>query len=175
MSGPPVLETERLLLREHRPEDLDAYHAMWCDPEVVRYVNSGGGALSREQAWDAILRHRGMWAIFGFGFWVIEDKGTGRLIGEVGMQERCRNIQPEIRGTLEAGWVLSPEWHGRGLAREAMGAVIDWCDERFPAKPFTCIINPANERSLKLAEKLGFRILARTSYRDTPNLLLQRG
>lgn len=174
MSGVPVLETERLVLREHGPRDLDAYHAMWCDPEVVRYTNTRGIPLTREQAWEAILRHRGMWAILGFGFWTISDKDTGKLLGEAGVQVRHRDIQPPLDGTLEAGWILLPELHGRGLAREAMEAIIDWCGTAVPDVALSCIIDPANERSLKLAERLGFSVIAYTSYKNRPAIILQR-
>ncbi|WEX09443.1 GNAT family N-acetyltransferase [Chelativorans sp. AA-79] len=172
MSGVPVLETERLVLREHRPEDLDAYHALWGDPHVIRFISRA--ALTREQAWDAIIRHRGMWAVLGFGFWVIEDRQTGKLVGEAGVQERCRDIQPSIEGTLEAGWILRPEVQGRGMAREAMERVIGWAGAAFPGVAFTCIIDPENAPSLKLAERLGFGPVARTSYKEKPNVILQR-
>ena len=173
MSSAPILETERLILREHRPEDLDAYHALWSDPHEIRFI--GAAALTREQAWDALVRHRGMWAVLGFGFWVIEDKQGGELVGEAGVQERRRDIQPSIEGTMEAGWILRPDMQGKGMAREAMEAVIGWANKAFPHLALTCIINPDNAASLKLAERLGFSPMARTTYKDRPNIILRRG
>lgn len=154
MSGIPVLEGERLRLREHRAEDLDDYTALWSDHDVVRYI--GGRPLVRSECWARILRFRGMWALLGIGFWIIEDRHSGRLIGEAGIMDLRREIEPSLEGSLEAGWVLLPEFHGQGLATEAMTLVLDWSDRHHPSIPLSCIIDHGNEQSLRLAAKFGF-------------------
>src|SRR4051812_21679512 len=107
----PVIETERLILRDHRLADFNAYAAMWRDPIVTRFI--GGKARTREESWVRFLRHAGMWHHLGFGFWAIEDKTSGRFLGEGGFHEIRRAIEPSLEGTLEAGWALLPEVHGR--------------------------------------------------------------
>lgn len=154
MTEIPVLEGGRIRLRAHRPDDLDAYAALWSDETVVRYI--GGKALTREECWTRILRFRGMWSMLGFGFWVIENREDGRLIGEAGLMDMKREIEPPLDGTLEAGWVLLPGSHGRGLAQEAMRNVLGWADLRFPSATLSCIIARENVASLRLAVKLGF-------------------
>lgn len=168
----PVLETERLVLRGHRPDDLDAYAAMWADESVVRHI--GGAKLTREQAWLRILHYRGLWVLLGFGFWIVEDRATGALFGEAGVQEMCRDIRPSLAGTLECGWALVPAARGGGLALEAMQAVIGWAGRTHPATPLSCIINPANVPSLRLAAKLGFAEAARTTYRGADVAVLMK-
>ena len=155
MSAPPILETGRLRLREHRASDLEDYAAMWADPRVTRFI--GGQPMSREQAWVRLLRYRGMWVMLGFGFWAIEDRETGRFLGEAGVHELQRDIRPRLAGTLEAGWGLIPQAHGRGLAREAMRAVLGWADDAFPDRAQTCIIAEPNAPSIRMAADLGFR------------------
>lgn len=162
MSDVPVLRTAKLVLREHRPGDLDTYAKLWGDADVVRYI--GGTALERQECWQRILRFRGMWATLGFGFWIIEDAETGRLIGECGVMDAKRAITPTLDGTLEAGWALLPSTHGRGLAREAMDAVLAWSDAKHPTMPQSCIIAPDNVPSKRLAERLGFRESGRGDY-----------
>ena len=66
----PRLETERLILRQIREEDLDGHAEMLGDPEVVRFI--GGGVHSREESWRKMLMAPGMWALLGFGFWAVE-------------------------------------------------------------------------------------------------------
>jgi RimJ/RimL family protein N-acetyltransferase len=129
-AGIPVLETARLRLRPHQMSDLDASAAMWTDPAVVRYI--GGQTFSREQTWGRLLRYRGMWALMGFGFWALEDKATGRFLGEAGLLEVRRELVPPIEGTLELGWALIPEAQGRGFASEAVAAIIVWAGKSFP-------------------------------------------
>ncbi len=163
MSAVPVLETPRLRLRGHRPDDLDAYAAMWADASVVRHI--GGVPLTREQSWVRILQYRGLWATLGFGFWVVEDRESGLLLGEAGMQDMRREMDPGLGGALECGWGLVPAAQGRGLAEEAMRAVLGWAGRERKGEPLACIIAPANAPSQRLAAKLGFALSARATYR----------
>jgi RimJ/RimL family protein N-acetyltransferase len=154
MQAIPVIEGARVRLREHRAEDLDDYTALWSDEAVVRHI--GGRPLGRHDCWGRILRFRGMWTLLGFGFWIVEDRRTGDLIGEAGTMDIRREIEPSLDGTLEAGWVLLPEFHGQGMAGEAMRLVLEWADRHHPWQELSCIIAEGNRSSLRLAEKLGF-------------------
>jgi len=168
----PTLETGRLVLRGHRPEDFDAHAAMWTDPVVTRFI--GGQAFSRDQAWVRFLRHAGMWQMMGFGFWAVEEKAAGKLIGEAGFHELRRELEPSIEGTLEAGWAFLPEAHGKGIATEAVGALLAWGAENYPGRRVTCMIEPENIASLRVAAKHGFREFARTDYQGKPVILFER-
>ncbi|WP_309086355.1 GNAT family N-acetyltransferase [Chelativorans sp.] len=172
MSSIPVLETERLVLREHRPEDLEAYQSLWSDPAVTRFTSRT--PINREQAWGRIMQFHGMWKLCGYGMWIVEEKVTASLLGEVGLLERRREIQPSLKGTIEAGWMLVPSVHGRGIAREAMESVFSWAGKAHPGATYSCIINPENEASLKLAGRLGFAESARTTYQGHPTVILRR-
>lgn len=169
----PRLETERLILRGHRPDDLDACTAMWSEPDVVRYI--GGQPLAREDVWARLLRYLGHWAWLGFGYWAVEEKGTGAFVGEVGMADFKRKIDPPLTGMPELGWVLSPHAHGRGYATEAVRAVLAWHDRPGGNKRTACIIHPDNQPSRRVAEKCGYHIFRYTTYKGVPTLVLTRG
>ncbi|MDM9629275.1 GNAT family N-acetyltransferase [Rhizobium sp. S152] len=169
----PTIDTERLTLRAHHLDDFDDYAALWANEDVVRHIS--GVASTREQSWARLMRAAGMWHHMGFGFLAIEEKATGRLIGEAGFHEVRRDMTPSIEGTLEVGWLLSPEAQGRGYATEALGALIGWAGDNFPGKPMTCIISPENTASLRLAGKLGFAEFARTDYHGEVILLSRSG
>lgn len=168
----PTLETERLVLRGHRPDDFDAHARMWSDPYVTRFI--GGTPFPRDQAWVRFLRAAGMWQVMGFGFWAVEEKASGELLGEVGFHELRRDLNPSLEGTLEAGWAFRPTAHGKGFATEAVGAALFWGAENFPDKRITCMIDPGNAASLRVAGKLGFREFARTEFHGEPIILLER-
>ncbi|BCH20294.1 GNAT family N-acetyltransferase [Mesorhizobium sp. L-8-3] len=168
----PTLETDRLILRAHRPDDFDAHARMWSDPDVTRFI--GGTPFPRDQAWVRFLRIAGMWQVMGFGFWAVEKKASGELLGEVGFHELRRDLKPSLEGTLEAGWALRPAAHGKGFATEAVGAALVWGGDNFPDKRITCMIDPENTASLRVAEKLGFREFARTEFHGGPIILLER-
>ncbi|WP_378945423.1 GNAT family N-acetyltransferase [Mesorhizobium sp. ANAO-SY3R2] len=167
----PVIETERTILRPHRLTDFDAYAEMWADPDVTRFI--GGKPRSREESWQRFLRHPGLWSFIGYGFWAIEDKATGRFIGEGGFHDLKRQIVPSLEGIPEAGWALAPETHGKGLATEIVGAFVAWADRRLGART-VCIIDPGNGASLRVAAKNGYREVGRTTYHDAPTILLER-
>ena len=171
-SHAPTLETERLVLRRHRPSDLDAMAAMWADAGVTRFI--GGRPFTREECWARLLRYAGLWPTLGFGYWAIEDKAEGRFLGEAGFADFKRDMKPSIEGLPEAGWVLAPSAHGKGFATEAVSAMLSWADRNPTIEKTVCIIHPDHSVSLRVAAKLGFRDAARTSYNGNPIVLLER-
>ncbi len=170
---PPTLVTDRLVLRPLVLKDFDSYAELWRDPVVVRYISKT--AVSREATWTRLLRNAGQWQLLGFGFLAIEDKATRRLIGEAGFQEMRRDVTPSIEDTLETGWGILPTYHGKGYASEAVSAALAWAREAHPAMQYSCLINPENAASLRLAAKLGFTEDATTVYQGNPVVILRRG
>ncbi|RLP27769.1 N-acetyltransferase [Mesorhizobium sp. YM1C-6-2] len=168
----PTIETERTILRAHGLGDFEAYAAMWTDPVVTRFI--GGKARSREETWVRLLRYVGMWPLIGYGFWAIEEKATGRFIGEAGFHDLKRDLVPSIEGTPEAGWALIPTTHGKGLATEVLGGIHAWAEGRPGFDRTVCIIDPGNAPSLAVARKLGYREKLRTAYHGQPTILLER-
>jgi RimJ/RimL family protein N-acetyltransferase len=168
----PVIETERLILRAHRPDDFEDCAAMWADPEVTRYIS--GRPFSGEEVWTRMLRYAGHWTWFGFGYWVIEEKGTGNFAGELGFADRKREIEPSLDGIPETGWVLPPAAHGRGYATEAVRAVLAWGDQRLGSARTVCLIHPENRASLRVAEKCGYRETLRTTYDGHETIMFGR-
>jgi RimJ/RimL family protein N-acetyltransferase len=83
-------------------------------------------------------------------------------------------ISPALGNWPEAGWVLAPHCHGRGYASEAAGAALAWGDGYFPRPRTVCLIDEANEPSLRLAVKLGYHEYAHTELGGTPVVLLER-
>jgi RimJ/RimL family protein N-acetyltransferase len=168
----PVLETERLVLRALQPQDFEAHAAMWADPGVTRYI--GGTPQTREQSWVRLLRHLGMWQAMGFGFWAVTERASGRLIGEAGFHDLKRDVEPGLSGTMETGWGFVPEVHGRGIASETVAAILAWGDRHRRDMRMTCLINPQNIASVRVAEKHGFREFARSTYHGAPTILFER-
>jgi len=168
----PVLETERLILRGHEVTDFEACAAMWGNPEVTRHIS--GKPSTPDEAWARLLRHVGHWALLGYGFWALEEKASGRFVGEVGFADHKRGIEPSLAGTPEIGWVLGPALHGRGYATEAVRAAIAWGDAHLGSARTACMISPENASSMKVAAKCGYAEFARTTYRDNPTILFAR-
>lgn len=168
----PTLETERLIMVGHQVADFDECFAMWSDPEVTRYI--GGRPFTVEEVWTRLLRYVGHWSLLGFGYWVVRERASGQLVGEVGFADFKREIQPSIMGTPETGWVLARSAHGKGYATEAVRAALAWGDQHFSAGRTVCLIAPDNVASIRVADKCGYKLVQQTTYKDHPTLLLQR-
>ena len=72
------------------------------------------------------------------------------------------------------GWIFAAETHGQGFASEACRAVVEWGEANLQPSPWWAIIAPANEPSLKLAERLGFERLHEDDYHGEATVILKR-
>jgi len=172
MATTPVLESDRLVLRGHRADDLEQCAAMWSDPVVTRYTI--GSPSSEQRTWLRLLAYIGHWDLLGFGYWALEEKASRRYVGELGFADFKRRLEPSIDGVPELGWALAPHAHGKGYATEALQAVLRWGAAHFGDVQTVCIINPENAASLRVAAKLGYRELFRTTNDGEVQLLFAR-
>ena len=168
----PEIETERLRLRSFRESDLGAWARTMADAEVVRYL--GGQPFAREDVWRRLAMSCGLWQMLGFGYWVLEEKATGAFVGEAGLLNLNRAIEPPLGDAPEAGWVLAPEAQGKGYATEAMTRALAWTEEQLRPVRTVCMISPQNTPSIRVAEKLGYREYVRTAFKGSPTILLER-
>lgn len=144
------LETERLILRVPRNEDFERYAELLADEDAARYI---GGHLPRAAAWRRFLQMPGAWVVQGFAMFSVEEKGTGRWLGQTGPWK------PEGWPGNEVGWSFHPDAWGRGYATEAATAAMDWAFDTLGWESVIHCIDPANVPSQKLAQRLGSRNL----------------
>ncbi len=168
----PRIETDRLILRAFELDDFDAFCAMLTDPDVTRYL--GGVISDRGPAWEKFARVPGFWVLLGYGIWMIEEKETGRIAGNVGFGQFERGMNPPLPDIPEGAWVCARWAQGKGYASEALGAALQWGDENLPNRGYVCIIDPDNAPSLALARKFGFEEVRRSTYRDQDTVVLER-
>jgi RimJ/RimL family protein N-acetyltransferase len=136
-------------LRRWRDDDLEAMHALNQDGRVYRYLT--GFAFSRDQTEAQLTRFREHWERHGFGIFAVEERATGRFVGRCGPAfHRLWPDDPEL------GWLLDPEVWGRGYATEAGAACLPPLFEEQGFERVVSIVNPENERSLRVQDRLGF-------------------
>ena len=167
----PALETPRLRLRAFSREDFRAFNNFWNEQEVYKYIT--GKPLSEEENWGRLMRLAGQWPLVGFGTWAIEEKNSGRFIGQAGFGYYRREMDVAMPEP-ESGWALVGASHGQGLATEAMQAAVNWSDQYIDAPRTACIVDLENLPSQKLAKKLGYILAAETTYKDKPVQLFHR-
>ncbi|MCA1652832.1 MAG: GNAT family N-acetyltransferase [Sphingomicrobium sp.] len=164
VSSAPCIETERLILRAFRREDLDAHAATLADRDVVRHL--GGHSFNREDSWRRLTMAVGQWPLLGYGYWAVEQKADHRLVGQVGFADFERGMVPDISGAPEMGWVFDTSVHGQGIAGEACRAALAWIDGALAPTDIPAIISIENAKSMRLAERLGFVREPDAVYRD---------
>jgi RimJ/RimL family protein N-acetyltransferase len=145
----PTLETARLKLRAFRADDIEAMAQIYADPDVARYITMDGLPQSRLNAWRSMTNIMGHWALRGFGMWAVELKAREELIGFMGPHF------PESWPGQEIGWALAKAHWGRGYATEGVKSCLDYAFNVLQWDKVIHIINPANTRSIAVAEKVG--------------------
>ena len=168
----PVLDTPRLRLRGFRASDLEPQAEAMRDPEMVRHL--GGQPFSREDTWRKILASPGLWAMLGYGYWVVERRDDGAYLGQVGFADFKRDMTPNIEGLPEMGWIMGRAAQGQGLATEAVRAALAWADETLGRREIVAIVGHENSASIRVAQKAGFGVREEAIYKGEPILLFRR-
>jgi RimJ/RimL family protein N-acetyltransferase len=142
MSSEPALPTtSRVTLRSPTRDDLEAYVRLETDPEVRRYI---GGPSSA----DTVAAIRASTPTPRWGRYVVAATETDQLIGTVFLDREGDQ--------LELGYLFLPEFWGKGLAFEALDALLHWVSETCTDKEIIAMTQTANDRSVRLLERLGF-------------------
>ena len=117
-----MIETDRLLLRSWRDNDVDAMHAISSDPVVMEHFPRPS---TWEETADLVVRHRGNLSWGRPGLYAVETlEQPGKLIGFVGLASP--RFDAHFTPCVEVGWRLARSAWGHGYATEAGRAVLDW-------------------------------------------------
>lgn len=141
----PVIETERLILRAPRLEDLGPL-AEFRESERARSV---GGPFPAGTSFTALCALAGHWQLRGFGRWIVTLKGDDTALGVVGPFHPDDWPEPEI------AWTVFDGAEGRGIAFEAAAAARAWAYATLGWTRAVSLVDPANTRSVALARRLG--------------------
>jgi ribosomal-protein-alanine N-acetyltransferase len=165
-----ILETERLLLREFVPSDVNALAAVISDAETMRFYPRVPD-LAAVKSW--IERNRRRYRDDGYGLWAMVLKPSGEVVGDCGLTRQTVEGVDEI----EIGYHVRRDLWGRGLAPEAAAACRDYGFERLGAERLISLIRPENLPSRRVAEKVGLSLWKEVTWRDLPHCVyaIRRG
>ena len=132
-----ILETKRLLLRRQMIEDLDDLWALYCDPEITRYIPDA--PRSRAEAKEELEWHMNGHPRFPeLGLWATIHKESGKFIGRCGLLPWTINGQNEV----EVAYTIAREYWGQGLASEAAQAILNYGFARLNLSRLISVIDP---------------------------------
>lgn len=166
MDGPlagPRLVGRRVVLRPPLRADIDAFARMFTDREVMRFVAWGRPLIATEVE-EFVERMIARFEVDGIGQFSLERRSDGAVIGRVGLLP----LDPETwqsgflrdlgaKAEIEIGWTLARAYWGHGYATEAATLARDWAWDDLQLQRLVSIIQHGNDRSVRLAEKLGGR------------------
>lgn len=153
-----VAETERLVIRALSAQDVPVLAVALADPSVMRY--SLRGVLSEAQTAEFVEWCAGLYRERGYGPWALVEKESEALAGFCG-------LSPELIEGIEevqVGYRLAPQFWGRGLAAEAVAAVLILGFQRFSLPEIAAIVEPEHTASVRVLEKSGFKSFERKRF-----------
>jgi RimJ/RimL family protein N-acetyltransferase len=146
----PVIETERLKLRQWHAADIAPNTAMLSDPGTARFIAADGKPITDAfVGWRNAAIMSGHWILHGAGMFVVEEKSSGKFVGRVGPW-----FPPGWPG-FEVGWGIAREFRGKGYASEAARAAIDWSFATFELDRIIHCIDRENTASQAVARRIG--------------------
>ncbi|MEO7157654.1 MAG: GNAT family N-acetyltransferase [Vicinamibacterales bacterium] len=140
------IETDRLILRQPRLEDLDPWAEMMADHDSAKFI---GGTMPRSVTWRALMTMIGSWQALGFGMFSVIEKSSGRWVGRLGPW------MPDGWPGTEVGWAIARDCWGQGYAPEGAAAATDWAFDNLGWTDVIHSIDPKNIASQQVAKKLG--------------------
>lgn len=149
------IETERLLLRMFRADDLDNLAGLLSDPDVMRFVEDGN-PKSRDEADKALKSMLKHWERHRFGRWAVVERSTQEFVGFGGLRS--------LSGTPEVVYHLVTAHWGKGLATELARASLRFGFDEHCFDRIVAIAKPLNAGSIHVMEKLGMQFEMQTSY-----------
>ena len=147
----PNLKSKRLLLRKLTVEDAGEVQRIRSDEKVMTYMDSNKH-LTVAYSENFISEGLKIYEQKNGLFWALIEKSSGRFIGDFAYWKiDSKNSRAEI------GYTLNPEYWGKGLMKEAMIEIINFGFEQLGLHSIEANINPKNQNSRGILEKVGFK------------------
>ena len=144
-----ITVTDRLIIREQTEEDLNRLYEIYDDEEIRRFVEPLYEEYEKEREYllDYIANQ---YRFHEYGLWALTLKDGGELIGRAGFSVREGYDIPEL------GYVIGRDYRGRGYAKEALCAIMDYGKEELGLCEYMAFCDRENTASVRLLESLGF-------------------
>ncbi len=171
----PRIETDRLWLRPWDGSDTTDYARIVQDPEVMRYMGCGLrfrakraasfvlALISEFESRRAIRQFTRHWQECAFGEWAVEEKASGKLIGQIGLRHHPDWIADTAK--VEIGWLLARHAWGHGFATEGAKASLAFAFEHVRLKRIVSITRSDNLRSRHVMRRIGLSPVGTTHWK----------
>lgn len=156
------LETQRLIITPPQVEDFENLLLLQSDARVMRYIGKGM-SRSEEEVRSGLERAIAHYAKHGFSLGSVFEKASGHFVGRAGLIYLAYDdSQPEI----ELGYALTKKAWSKGYATELSQALVQWGFDHLGIDKLVAVINPENEASRRVLEKIGMSYVGRIKYNN---------
>jgi [ribosomal protein S5]-alanine N-acetyltransferase len=156
------LETKRLIIKTPEPTDFDYLSVLQSDPHVMQYIGQGVRSLAEiAAALEKALAH---YKKYGFSFGCVFEKDSGAFVGHAGL---IYFAYDDTQSDIEIGYALTKSAWNKGYATELVKALIEWGFQHLKVNKLVAVINPANERSRRVLQKVKMKYAGRAHHRNT--------
>lgn len=154
-----IFETDRLVARHWTPEDVESAYAIYGDPDVGRFIGGHVADIDAQRERLAMYIERtAAWSERGMGGWALQRKDDGVIVGSSLLKpipySKTLDPMPEEQD-IEVGWHLARAYWGNGYALEGAIGALDHGFRVLGLLHIVAVVNPENERSLRVADRLG--------------------
>ena len=146
-----VMETDRLIIREIKVEDVDRLYKLYADESITKYMEPLFEDIDKEIQYTRDYIEN-IYGFYGYGMWIIILKETSEIIGRAGVEYK------EGFDGLELGFMLGVEYQHKGYAYEACSAILEYSKDNLQQRNIRAVVHMDNVPSRKLCEKLGLKI-----------------
>lgn len=144
------IETERLIIRPFKLEDIEPSYEMNLDSEVSKYTGDGGVVSIKEIERRITENVFGDYEKYGFGRFAVELKENGQFIGFSGLKYL------DDMNEVDLGYRFMRQYWGKGIATESCKACLDYGLNQLNLKKIIAMVLPDNAASIRVLEKLNF-------------------
>ena len=142
--------TKRCMIRELSLSDIAALYDLYDKPGITDFVEPLYDLEKEIEYEKNYIKY--VYGYFEYGMWLVFDRTDGRLIGRAGLDNR----EYDGKSELELGYIITPEYQGKGYATEICNFIIEYAWKNTDYDSISCFIESANIKSKRLAKKLGF-------------------
>lgn len=146
-----IVETTRLTLRYITEQDIEALFELFSDPIAMKYM---GGVKTEEETKEWLMLVLNSYRTMGLGPLAVIRKESIAFMGYCGLY-----LQKDIDGIdeIEILYGLIRRFWDQGFANEAARGVLEYGKSKHEIKRFVTLVEPQNERSIKVSERLGMK------------------
>ena len=149
-----MLVTDRLELWCPQASDREGLRALIEPGEVRRFL--GGMEPDDHDVFMRLLRNAGSWALYGYGTFIVRERGSDAIVGNCGVFHSWRGFGAGLDDVAESGWIIAQSAWGKGYALEAMAAALAWFEREHGRRQTLCMIEQGHRASEAVAAKLGY-------------------